>query len=66
MNSLFGVEGDRTLKGTSLLQLPSILQDKLVQEGEWPEDGICPANLLSDDLAKQIRKSRSSSSDLQY
>ena len=64
MSCLFGVGGDKTLQGTSLLQLPSILQDKLVQEGEWPEDGICPANLLSDDLADQIRKSRSSSSDL--
>lgn len=41
MSSLFAVEDDKTLQGTSLLQLPSILQDKLVQEGEWPEDGIC-------------------------
>jgi hypothetical protein len=66
MSCLFTVGGDKTLQGTSLLQLPSILQDKLVQEGEWPEDGICPTSHWSDDLAGRISKSRSSSSDLYH
>ena len=66
MNFLFAVEDDKTLQGTSLLQLPSILQDKLVQEGEWPEDGICLPNHLSDELTGKISKSRFSSSDLYH
>jgi hypothetical protein len=65
MDSLFAVD-DKTLKGTSLLQLPSILQDKLVQEGEWPEDGICLPDHLSDELTNKISKSRSSFAELHF